>query len=118
MNFWDTITGNDLTREWRVFEARAAALPMEYQEAWREIVGHAFPYGNFTGRNLMPILDGALGLLEESAAEGQDVDEVVGEDRSGFAQAITGGEDARTFRDRWRQQLNRTVARKLKQLGD
>lgn len=118
MNFWDTVTGNDLTREWRGFETRAAALPPDYQEAWREITAHLFPYGDFTGRNLMPILDGALGLLEESAAEGQDVDEVLGDDRGGFARALAGAESARTFRDRWRDQLNRSVARKLKQRGE
>ena len=27
MNFWETITGSDLTREWKAFEARAQALP-------------------------------------------------------------------------------------------
>ena len=43
-----------------------------------------FPYGNFTGRNLMPILDGALGLLEETAADGQGISEVLGDDIPGF----------------------------------
>lgn len=118
MNFWDTITGNDLTREWRAFEARAAALPPQYQQAWQEIVAQLFPYGDFTGRNLMPILDGTLGLLEESAADGQDIAEVLGDDRGGFAQALAGAEGAGTFRDRWRRQLNQTVARKLKQRGE
>ena len=27
MNFWETIVGSDLTREWKAFEARAEALP-------------------------------------------------------------------------------------------
>jgi DNA-binding ferritin-like protein (Dps family) len=71
MNFWETVTGNDLTREWKAFEAGAAALPADYQTAWEQIKAHLFPYGDFTGRNLMPILDGALGLLEETAAEGR-----------------------------------------------
>ena len=30
MNFWETITGSDLTREWKAFEARAEALPADY----------------------------------------------------------------------------------------
>lgn len=34
MSFWETITGSDLTREWKVFEARAEALPADYQAAW------------------------------------------------------------------------------------
>ena len=44
MNFWETITGSDLTREWKAFEARAEALPADYRAAWEEIKGHLFPY--------------------------------------------------------------------------
>ncbi|MFI6901278.1 DUF1048 domain-containing protein [Nonomuraea sp. NPDC050394] len=117
MNFWETITGSDLTREWKAFEARAATLPAGYRAAWEQIKGHLTLYGDFTGRNLMPIFDGVLGLLEESAAEGQSVDEVLGEDIAGFCAALAGGERRRGYRDRWREQLNRNVARKLGRLG-
>ncbi|WP_030569799.1 DUF1048 domain-containing protein [Streptomyces aureocirculatus] len=117
MTFWETITGSDLTREYKAFEGRAAALPADYRAAWEQIKLHTSPYGDFTGRNLMPILDGALGLLEEAAAEGQSVHEVLGDDIPGFCTALTGGEGARTYRDRWREQLNRNVAKKLGRLG-
>jgi len=117
MNFWETITGSDLTKEWKVFEARAQALPADYQAAWRQITVHLFPYAGFTGRNLMPILDSALSLLEEAAADGLSAHEVLGDDIKGFCAALAGGEGARSYRDRWREQLNRNVARKLGQLG-
>ncbi|MCP3800248.1 DUF1048 domain-containing protein [Allokutzneria sp. A3M-2-11 16] len=117
MNFWETITGSDLTRECKAFEVRAEALPTEYRAAWAEIKAHLFPYGNFTGRNLMPILDGALGLLEETAADGQSIHEVLGEDIAGFCAGLAGGAGGRSYRDRWREQLNRNVARKLAKLG-
>ena len=117
MNFWETITGSDLTRELKGYEARAAALPADYRAAWEQVKGNLFPYADFSGRNLMPILDGALGLLEEAAADGQSVDEVLGEDIRGFCAALAGGEGARTYRDRWREQLNGNVARKLGRLG-
>ncbi|GAB3007284.1 DUF1048 domain-containing protein [Saccharothrix stipae] len=117
MNFWETITGSDLTREWKAFAARAEALPADYRAAWGEVVGHLFPYGSFTGRNLMPILDGVLGLLEETAADGQGIHEVLGDDIKGFCAALAGGAGARTYRDRWREQLNSNVARKLARLG-
>ncbi|WP_042381053.1 DUF1048 domain-containing protein [Streptacidiphilus melanogenes] len=117
MSFWETITGSDLTREWKAFEARAEALPPEYRGAWEQIKGHLFPYGDFTGRNLMPLLDAALGLLEEASADGQSVSEVLGDDIPSFCTALVGGEGARTYRDRWREQLNRNVARKLGRLG-
>jgi DNA-binding ferritin-like protein (Dps family) len=117
MNFLETITGSDLTREYQAFEVRAAALPPDFLAAWHQIKVHLSPYGSFTGRNLMPILDGALGLLEETAADGQSIDEVLGDDIKGFCAALAGGEGARSYRDRWRDQLNRNVARKIGQLG-
>jgi DNA-binding ferritin-like protein (Dps family) len=116
-SFWETITGSDLTREWKKFEARAAALPADHRAAWEEIKRRLPLYGDFSGRNLMPIFDSALALLEEAAADGQSAHEVLGEDIPGFCAALAGGEGARTFRDRWREQLNRNVARKLGRLG-
>ncbi|GAB4057105.1 DUF1048 domain-containing protein [Catellatospora paridis] len=117
MNFWETITGSDLTREWKAFEVRAQALPADYQAAWEQIKNNLYPYGDFTGRNLLPILDSALGLLEETSADGQSIHEVLGDDIPGFCTALAGGEGSRTYRDRWREQLNRNVARKLGRLG-
>ena len=113
MNFWETITGSDLTRELKAFDARAEALPADYRAAWEQIKVHLSPYSGFTGRNLMPILDSALGLLEETAADGQSIHQVLGDDIEGFCAALAGGEGARTYRDRWRAQLNRNVAKKL-----
>jgi DNA-binding ferritin-like protein (Dps family) len=117
VSFWETITGSDLTREWKAFEARAEALPADYRAAWDQIKVRLFPYAGFTGRNLMPILDSALGLLEETAADGLSIEEVLGDDIKGFCAALARGEGARSYRDRWREQLNRNVARKLGQLG-
>ncbi|WP_327111045.1 DUF1048 domain-containing protein [Streptomyces sp. NBC_01341] len=117
MNFWEKVTGSDLTRDWQAFGARVEALPDDYREGWDQIVAHLFPYGDFTGRNLIPILDSALGLLEVSAADVQNVHEVLGDDIQGFCTALAGGAGARTHRDRWREQLNRNVARKLSRLG-
>jgi len=117
MNFWETITGSDLTREWKAFEARAEALPADHQAAWEQIKTNLAPYGGFTGRNLTPIVDAALGLLETASADGQGIDEVLGDDIPGFCAALAGGDGARTYRDRWRAQLNRNVARKLGRLG-
>ncbi|GAB2622614.1 hypothetical protein GCM10027168_63220 [Streptomyces capparidis] len=116
MKFWETITGSDLTRQWKTFEARAETLPDDYRAAWEQIKIHLFPHGDFTGRNLMPIFDAALGLLQEAAADGLSVREVLGDDIPGFCAALAGGEGARTHRDRWREQLNRNVARKLSRL--
>ncbi len=117
MNLWETMTGSDLTREWKAFEARAGALPADHRAAWEQITVHLFPYAGVTGRNLMPILDSALGLLEETAADGQSIHDVLGDDIEGFCAALAGGAGARSYRDRWREQLNSNVARKLGKLG-
>jgi DNA-binding ferritin-like protein (Dps family) len=42
MNFWNTITGNDMTRDFKAFELRAEALPADFRAAWEEIKGHLF----------------------------------------------------------------------------
>ncbi|MDQ0767163.1 DUF1048 domain-containing protein [Streptomyces canus] len=53
-------------------------------------VAHPFPYWRFTGRSLIPILDFAMGLLEVSAADGQSIHEVLGDDIQGFCTALAG----------------------------
>lgn len=113
MRFWKKITGSDMTKEMKNFESRAKKLPSDYQTAWEKIKANLWSHSDFTGRNLMPILDGVLGLLEETAAEGQRVQEVLGDDIQGFCSALCGEEEAKSYRDKWREQLNRNVAKKL-----
>jgi DNA-binding ferritin-like protein (Dps family) len=117
MKFWDAVTGSDISKEWNAFDARAEELPAEYRAAWDEIKGRLLSYSDFTGRNLTPILDGALGFLEETAADGLRIDEALGDDIAGFCEALAGNQGGRSHRDRWREQLNRNVAKKLDQLG-
>lgn len=113
MNFLEKITGSDMTKAMKHFEARAKVLPAEYQSAWQEIKSNLWVHGDFTGRSLMPILDSTLELLEVTSAEGQSIEEVLGDDISGFCAALVGDEGAKSYRDKWRDQLNKNVARKL-----
>ncbi|MFC6333547.1 DUF1048 domain-containing protein [Paenibacillus septentrionalis] len=113
MNFWEKITGSDMTKEMKKFEARAKELPSDYQAAWETIKGYLWPHSDFTGRDLMPILDGVLGLLEETAADGLSVQEALGDDIKAFCSALAGEEGAKNYRDKWRKQLNHTIAKKL-----
>jgi len=113
MNFWEKITGSDMTKQMKTFEARTKKLPVEFQAAWEQINGYLWLHSDFTGRNLMPILDGVLGLLEETAADGLSVQEVLGDDVEGFCAALAGEEGAKNYRDKWREQLNNTIAKKL-----
>lgn len=113
MSFWEKITGSDMAKEMKTFETRAQKLPADYQEAWENIKINLWPHSDFTGRNLMPILDGVLGLLEETAADGESVHEVLGDDIKGFCLALVGEEGAMSYRDKWRKQLNSNIAKKL-----
>lgn len=113
MNFFEQITGSDITKEYKLFESRAKKLPTDYRVAWEEIKTNLWPYSDFTGRNLMPILEGVLGLLEETAGDGQSIEEALGDDIKGFCSALVGEEGAKTYRDKWRKQLNDSVAKKL-----
>ncbi|MDR0270342.1 DUF1048 domain-containing protein [Paenibacillus sp.] len=113
MNFWEKITGSDMNKEMKTFESRAKKLPADYQAAWKKINANLWLHSDFTGRNLMPILDGVLGLLEETAADGQRVQEVLGDDIQGFCLSLAGEEGAKSLRDKWREQLNHNIAKKL-----
>jgi len=114
MNFWEKITGSDMTKSLKSYESRAKELPLEYQKAWKEIKMYLWPHSDVAGRNIMSILDGVLGLLEESVADGESVQEVLGDDIRGFCTALVGEDGAKTYRDRWREQLNNAIARKLR----
>jgi DNA-binding ferritin-like protein (Dps family) len=114
MNFWESITGSEMTKEMKAFESRVKKLPADYQAAWEKINANLWTHSDFTGRNLMPILDGVLGLLEESAADGQSVQEVLGDDIKGFCSALAGEEGAKSYRDKWREQLNNNISKKLR----
>jgi len=114
MNFWEKATGSDMTKELKAFEVRAQKLPADYQAAWEEIKTALWPHADFTGRNLIPILDGVLGMLEETAADGQSVREVLGDDIKGFCSALAGEEGAKSYRDKWREQLNNNISKKIR----
>lgn len=113
MDFLDKITGSDMTKEYKAFQLRAKKLPADYRAAWEEIKANLWPHSDFTGRNIMPILNGVLGLLEETAADGQSVSDVLGDDIKGFCSALAGQEGAKSYRDKWREQLNNNIAKKL-----
>lgn len=113
MTFIEKITGSDMTREFRGFESRAKELPTEYQDAWEQIKSSLFPHSDFTGRNLISILDGVLCMLEEASLDGQPILDVLGNDIKGFCLQLAEEEGAKSLRDKWREQLNHNVAKKL-----
>lgn len=113
MSFWEKITGSNMTKEFKNFELRAKELPVDYQVAWEKIKENLWQYSDFTGGNLMPIFDGVLELFEERAADAYGVQEILGDDIKGFCLELVGEEGAKSYRDKWRNQLNNNIAKKL-----
>lgn len=113
MNLYDKITGNDMTKKQKEFSSRVALLPQDYQSAWQELNQKIWQFSDFSGRNIYPILEGVLGLFEESAAENIPISGVIGKNVDDFISDIARIEGAKNYRDKLRKQLNDTIAKKL-----
>ena len=113
MNFYDKITGNDMNKQQKEFQLRIDKLPAGYQDAWREHHQKIWSYSDFSGRNLYPILEGIVGLFEESAAEKLPINSVIGENMTTFISEIAEAAGAKNERDKLREHLNQ-VTKKLK----
>jgi len=113
MNIWERFTGSDITKEMKMLELRAEKLPADYKDAWEKIINNLWSYSDFSGRNLLLIFDGLIGLLEESAANGQNIKEVLGDDIKDFCSSLAKEEGVKSLRDKWRKQLNNNIAKKL-----
>lgn len=112
MNFFERITGSDMTKEFKRFEDRVKKLPLDYQEVWGEIEENIWEHSNFTGRNLIPIIENALVILEETSINGKSVKEVLGSDIKEFCLELV-GEESNSFHDKCRRKLNKNITKKL-----
>lgn len=113
MNIWDKITGNDIRKEFKNFEDRAKNLPVDYQEAWEKIKENLWQYSDFSGRNLITIMENVLEILEEVSIEGQSVEDVLGKDIKEFCLELVDEDNLNSFRNKWRKKLNNNIAKKL-----
>lgn len=108
-NFLTKIFGDK--KEWNSMEARAKALPPDYQIVYSEIMRYMFMRSGGDGMDIIAILKDLLGLFETSAADGKRVLEVTGEDVAAFCDELL--KNARTYTEDWREALNRNVMKKL-----
>ena len=102
-------------KEWRSMQARAAALPRDYRIVYDEIKQYMFKFTSGDGMDILTVLKDVLGQFETSAAEGKDVLDVTGEDVAAFCDERLRG--ATSYADKWRESLNRDVAKKLGPAG-
>ena len=105
----DTILGGlEEKKEWRAMETRAKALPHDYHVAYSEIKRYIW---NSTGISTVEPFKVVLDLFEESAANGKQVLEVIGDDVAAFCDELVRGE--KTYFEGWREKLNRNIAKKV-----
>lgn len=95
-------------KEWRAMEARAKALPKDYQVIYDEIKQYIW---KSSGLGAIDIFKGILELFEEGAANGRGALEITGSDVAAFCDELVEGQ--RTYADKWRKELNRDIAKKL-----
>ncbi|WP_313823780.1 DUF1048 domain-containing protein [Citricoccus sp.] len=74
-------------RRWKQYKARAKALPRGYREAQQALERYLTTYGAITqGGTFVTMLEDLVELLEQAAAEGTALREIVGEDPVAFAE--------------------------------
>ncbi|WP_261806570.1 DUF1048 domain-containing protein [Lapidilactobacillus luobeiensis] len=117
MNFYDKVTGHDMTKLQVAYDQRIAKLPQDYQRVWQELNQKIWQFSDFSGRNLYPVLADVVGLFEESAAEGLTASAVTGSSLNNFITELAHVEGAKDYRDKLRARLNETVAKKLEREG-
>jgi DNA-binding ferritin-like protein (Dps family) len=96
-------------KEWNTMEARAKALPKDYQVVYHGIQQYLW---KSSGIELMDVFKGVLDLFEEGAVNGRSALEITGDDVAAFCDELVGG-GAKTYVDKWREQLNHGIAKKL-----
>jgi DNA-binding ferritin-like protein (Dps family) len=95
-------------KEWKAMEARAKALPKDYRVVYHEIQQYIW---KSSGVDAIDIFKGLLDLFEEGAVNGRSVLEITGDDVAAFCDELIRG--AKTYVDRWREQLNQNIAKKV-----
>jgi len=94
-------------KDWKEMESRAKTLPKDYQVVYDEIKHYMWKRGQASA----DIFKGLLDLFEEGAANGRSALEITGDDVAAFCDELSPG--AKTYADRWREDLNHGIAKKL-----
>jgi DNA-binding ferritin-like protein (Dps family) len=103
-------------KEWWSMEARAKALPSDYQIVYDAIKGYMFMNTVGNGLDTITILKDLLELFETAVADGKHALEVTGEDVAAFCDELL--RNTKTLTENWRETLNRDVMKKLRSEED
>ena len=97
-------------KEWKALEARAKALPDEYQTVYSEIKDFVW-HGGTGVMDPSNMFKRLVQIFEEGAASGKHVVDVTGSDVAAFVETLV--HDEKTYTDGLREKLNNNVAKKL-----
>lgn len=105
-DFVKKVTGDK--KEWNAMEARAKALPKDFRVVYKEIKQYVW---KTSGLDSIDTFKGLLDLFEEGVANGKHALEITGHDVAAFCDDLLKG--SRTYTQKWRESLNRDIAKKL-----
>lgn len=108
-NYWKKMIEGK--REWRQMQARANALPKDYQIVYDEIQKYMWKFAGGDGMDFIAIFNDLLGLFETGVADGKSALEVTGDDVAEFCDELL--RNARTYTGQWHDQLNSNVRKRL-----
>ena len=112
MNLITKVIGElEAKKEWKALQARAKALPEEYQVVYDEVK-------NYVWRGGLGVVDPTnmftrlVDVFEKSASQGKHVLDVTGHDVATFVDTLV--RDDEKLVDDARQKLNQTISKKLR----
>ena len=109
-NFLIKITGWEQKKEWKKLEARAKALPKDYQIVYGEIKNYMWNLWRFEAENDMgdfSTLEDLLGLFEDGVKNSKNVLDVTGKDVAAFCDELFHATES------WKNKLNNDIMKKL-----
>lgn len=100
-------------KEWNQMEARAKAMPEEYNYVYHKIQHYMwnFTANSSSGMDMVAIFKDLLELFEEGVANDKGVLEITGEDVASFCDELL--RNAKTYTDNWRKSLNKDIMKKV-----
>lgn len=94
-------------REYRVYKERVNQLPEEYKKAMKAIESYMWNFAK--GAGMLELLKNILEMFENSASDGLNVRDIVGNDLAAFADSFLAEFPEETWIDKLRNKLRDSI---------
>ncbi|MDP9579561.1 UNVERIFIED_ORG: DNA-binding ferritin-like protein (Dps family) [Bacillus sp. 1751] len=94
-------------REYRVYKERVNQLPEEYKKAMKAIENYMWNFAK--GAGMLELLKNILEMFENSASDGLNVRDIVGNDIAAFADSFLAEFPEETWIDKLRNKLRDSI---------